>query len=704
MIRSPLRFGLLAFATVVFAQTQPRSTTGGETLQISPSRGPAAKVEKHPLRSLPYTPSLDLNSMDTTADPCVDFYQYVCGGWMKNNPIPPDQASWSVYAKLADENEQFLWGILDEASDTGRARNASVQKIGDYFQACMDEPAIEKLGAAPLETDLSEIAALKSKAELGTYLGQEHLALRGSGMLFGFGSHQDFADSTQVIAIARAGGLGLPDRDYYTKTDPKSQQIRDQYLGHVQRMFELMGDPASMAGSEAKTVMALETALAQKSLTRVQKRDPYSQFHKMDRVQLKALTPDFKWDAYLAQQGLSSVQTFNVSEPEFYREVDRLIQSESLDDWKTYLRWHLAHAWAPFLSMNFQQENFDFYSHTLRGVAVMEPRWKRCVRLVDRDLGEALGQVFVAKTFGPDVKARTVKMTREIEAAMEDDLKDLPWMGPATKQQALAKLHTIVNKIGYPDKWRDYSSLAIVRGDFAGNVRRSAVFESKRELAKIGKPVDRGEWGMTPPTVNAYYNSQMNDINFPAGVLQPPLFDPQMDDAPNYGNTGGTIGHELTHGFDDEGRKFDAQGNLRDWWTTEDAAQFDERIACVREQYAQYIVVDDIHINSKLTSGEDVADLGGTLLAYIAWKNATKGQDLKPIDGFTPDQRFFIGYGQWACENDRPEDLRMHALTDPHSPGKYRVNGIVSDLPQFQQAFGCKPGQPMVRPKMCRVW
>jgi endothelin-converting enzyme/putative endopeptidase len=703
MTRSRLRLGLPAFAILVIAQTQPQSTPGGENLQSSPSGGVTAEVEKHPLRSVPYEPSLNLDSMDRTADPCVDFYQYVCGGWMKNNPIPPDQANWSVYHKLADENQQFLWGILEEASDPGRARNASEQKIGDFFQACMDEPAIEKVGAAPLEAGLGEIAALKSKSELGKYLGQEHLSLRG-GTLFGFGSDQDFADATQVIAFARAGGLGLPDRDYYTKADPKSQRIRDQYVGHVQRMFVLMGDPAGTAAGETKIVMAMETALAQKSLTRVQKRDPYNLFHKMGRVQLKSLTPDFDWDAYLDAQGLAGVKTFNVTEPVFYQEVDRLIQSQSLDDWKTYLRWHLAHAWAPYLSMNFQQENFDFYSHTLRGIAVMEPRWKRCVRLVDRNLGEALGQVFVAKTFGPDVKARTVKMTREIEAAMEDDLKTLPWMGPETKQQALEKLHSIVNKIGYPDKWRDYSSLEIVRGDFAGNVRRSAIFESKRELAKIGKPLDRGEWGMTPPTVNAYYDAQMNDINFPAGVLQPPLFDPRMDDAPNYGNTGGTIGHELTHGFDDEGRKFDARGNLRDWWTKQDAAQFDERIACVQDQYAQYIVVDDIHINSKLTSGEDVADLGGTLLAYIAWKKATEGQDLKPIDGFSPDQRFFIGYSQWACENNRPEDLRMHAMTDPHSPGKYRVNGIVSDLPQFQRAFGCKPGQPMVRQKMCRVW
>jgi endothelin-converting enzyme/putative endopeptidase len=695
---------MLPLAILVLAQTQPQSTPGGEALQTSPSRGPKAQVGKHPLRSLPYTPSLDLNSMDRNVDPCDDFYQYVCGGWMKNNPIPSDQPRWNVYAKLADENQQFLWGILEEASDAGRARNASEQKIGDYFQACMDESAIEKLGATPLQAELGEIAALKSKVDLGQYLGHEDLAMSGGGMLFGFGSNQDFADSTQVIAFADAGGLGLPDRDYYTKTDPKSQEIRGHYLGHVQRMFELIGDPAGAAAGEAKTAMAIETALAEKSLTRVERRDPQNLFHKMDRGQLKALTPDFDWDSYVAAEGLPGVRTFNVTEPAFYREVDRLIQSESLDDWKTYLRWHLVHDRAPYLSLKLQQENFDFYSHTLRGVDVMQPRWKRCVRWVDRDLGEALGQEFVARTFGPDVKAHTVKMTREIEAAMEDDLKNLPWMGPATKQQALEKVHSIVNKIGYPDKWRDYSSLEIVRGDFAGNVRRSAIFESKRQLAKIGKPVDRGEWEMTPPTVDAYYDPQMNDINFPAGVLQPPLFDPRMDDAPNYGNTGGTIGHELTHGFDDEGRQFDAKGNLRDWWTKEDAAQFDKRIACVRQQYAQYIVVDDIHINSKLTSGEDVADLGGTLLAYIAWKNATKGQDLKSIDGFTPDQRFFIGYGQWTCENDRPENLRVGAITNPHSPGMYRVNGIVSDLPQFQQAFGCKPGQPMVRPKMCRVW
>jgi putative endopeptidase len=699
MNRFRVLIGLLVAATILLVQTKPMPK--GEPPQ---SADQTAKGGKHPLNALPYTPSLDLDSMDRTADACVDFYQYVCGGWMKNNPIPPDQANWSVYGKLADENEQFLWGILEEASNPNRDRNASEQKIGDYFQACMDEPAIEKLGAAPLKAGLQEIAALKSTKEFGSFLGQQHQAMRGRGMLIAFGSNQDFANSSQVIAFARASGLGLPDRDYYTKTDAKSQEIREKYFAHVQKVFDLIGDPSDQAAAEAKTVMAIETALATKQLTRVERRDPYKLFHKMGRAELKALTPNFDWDAYLAARGVGGVQTFNVTEPEFYKEVNRLIESESLDFWKTYLRWHLAHAWAPYLPMKFQKENFDFYSHTLQGVKEMQPRWKQCVGWVDRDLGEAMGQVFVAKTFNADTKARTLEMTKQIESAMEDDLKDLPWMGPETRRQALEKLHSIINKIGYPDQWRDYSSLDIVRGDFAENIRRSSIFESKRQLAKIGKPVDRGEWGMTPPTVNAYYNAQMNDINFPAGVLQPPLFDPKMDDAPNYGNTGGTIGHELTHGFDDQGRKFDAQGNLRDWWRKEDAAQFEERIACVREQYAQYVVVDDIHINSKLTSGEDVADLGGTLLAYIAWKKATQGQDLKSIDGFTPDQRFFIGYSQWACENNRPEDLRLHAMTDPHSPGKYRVNGIVSDLPQFQQAFGCKAGQPMVRPKMCRVW
>lgn len=657
-----------------------------------------------PTTALPYTPSLDIPSMDKSADPCVDFYQYTCGGWMKNNPIPADQAGWSVYGKLAQDNQRFLWGILEELARKTDARTPTQQKIGDYFAACMDEPAVEKLGTAPLKPLLEQIAAVKTKQELAALLAREHLSNVTGGLFFNFGSDQDFADSSQVIAFATDGGLGLPDRDYYTKTDAKSEEIRQKYLVHVQNMLKLLGDSADAARHEAQTIMAMETALAKASLTRVEQRDPHNLFHKMDRKGLQALTPGFDWDIYLKTVGVPDVNTFNVTQPKFYQELNRQFQDNSLDDIKTYLRWHIASANAPYLSSPFVQENFDFYSRTLRGVQQLPPRWKRCVRQVDHFLGEALGQEFVNRTFTAGTKKDALQMTRRIEQAMEDDIKEITWMGPETKKQALEKLHAVVNKIGYPDKWRDYSSVEIRRDDYLGNVQRSVIFESKRELAKIGRPLDRGEWGMTPPTVNAYYNPQMNDINFPAGVLQPPLYDPKLDDAPNYGNTGGTIGHELTHGFDDEGRQFDAKGNLRDWWTENDSKEFEKRGQCVVDQYAQYVIVDDIKINSKLTEGEDIADLGGLILAYAAWKSAAKDQHLDKRDGLSPDQRFFIGYAQWACENERPENLRVSAITNPHSPGKYRVNGLVINIPEFQQAFSCKAGQPMVRKDRCRVW
>jgi len=665
---------------------------------------PVVVVDDKPVTALPYTPSLDVPSMDKSADPCVDFYQYTCGGWMKNNSIPPDQAAWSVYGKLTVDNQRFLWGILDELARKTAGRTPTQQKIGDYFGACMDEAAVEKLGAAPLKPALDEIAALKNKKDLAALLGHEHLTNETEGLLFGFGSDQDFSDSNQVIAFAVAGGLGLPDRDYYTKPEPKSEEIRQKYLAHVQKMLELLGDQPATAKREAATIMQIETALAKASLTRVEQRDPHNLFHKMDRKQLQALTPNFDWNTYLKTSGVDQVSTFNVTEPKFYQEMDRQIQSTSLDDLKTYLRWHLVSANAPYLSSKFVKENFDFFSHTLRGVEQLPPRWKKCVRLTDGQLGEALGQEFVNRAFSQETKQSTLKMTRLIEQAMEDDIKQLTWMGPETKKQALEKLHSVVNKIGYPDRWRDYSSVEVRRNDFLGNVHRASMFETRRQLAKIGKPLDRGEWGMTPPTVNAYYNPQMNDINFPAGVLQPPLYDPRLDDAPNYGNTGGTIGHELTHGFDDQGRQFDAKGNLRDWWTKEDGEQFEKRAQCIVDQYAGYTIVDDIKINSKLTEGEDVADLGGLILAYIAWKADTQGKQLENRDGFTPDQRFFIGYAQWACENQRPENLRANAITNEHSPGKYRVNGLMVNIPEFQQAFSCKAGQPMVRENRCRVW
>ncbi len=655
-----------------------------------------------PLSSLPYTPSLDAPAMDKSVNPCVDFYHYACSGWIKNNPIPPDQASWDVYAKLQEDNERFLWGLLEQAAKAGPDRNEVQREIGDYFYACMDETTVNRLGAAPLKPGLERIAALKSMRDLPAYLGRQHLT--SGNMIFRFGADQDFENSNNVIAFASAGGLGLPDRDYYTKTDAKSEETRQKYVEHVARMFQLIRESPQAAAADAKIVMDIETSMAKASLTRVEMRDPYKLFHKMTPEQLQALTPGFQWRDYLGASAAPPISVFNVTQPEFFKELNVLFKSHNLDDWKTYLRWHLAHSEAPYLSDPFVEANFDFYSKYLRGVQQMRPRWKRCVGLVDRELGEALGRVFVEQAFPPEMKQRTLAMTKQIESAMESEIEQLPWMSAPTKQRALEKLHAVVNKIGYPDKWRDYSSIKIECGDFLGNVERADIFEARRELAKIGKPVDRSEWGMTPPTVNAYYNPQMNDINFPAGVLQPPLYDPKMDDAPNYGNTGATIGHELTHGFDDEGRQFDAHGNLKDWWTAEDAKQFQERADCVSSQYSQYTIVDDIKINGKLTMGEDVADLGGTLLAYLAWKHAAAGQNPQPVDGFTPDQRFFIGMAQWACGDERPENKRMNAITDPHSPDEYRINGVVSNMPEFANAFSCKLGQPMVRAKPCKVW
>jgi endothelin-converting enzyme/putative endopeptidase len=692
-MRLPLAvLAALAIATTAAAQGAATAT-------------PAATAKK-PLSALPYTPSLDVTAMDRTADPCVDFFQYSCGGWNKKNPIPPDQARWDVYGKLTDDNAQFLWGLLEEAAKPAPGRDGATQKIGDYFASCMDAPAIETLGATPLKGDLDAIAALSSKDALAPLLGRLHLGTDSAGMLFGFGSEQDFKNSSQVIGIAVAGGLGLPDRDYYTKDDAKSQETRKRYAEHVTKILALLGTPEAAAKKDAETVMRMETALAKASLSRVDKRDPYKIYHRMRRGELQALMPSFRWADYLRAIGQPALDDVNVTEPEFYKQVEKTLKTESLPDLKTYLRWQLAHNRARYLSSPFVDENFAFFSSYLRGVKEQQPRWKRCVAWVDRDLGEALGQVFVRKAFPPERKASTVEMVRQIEGAMEQRIKDLPWMGAATKQQALAKLHGMANKIGYPDKWRDYTALEVRRGDFVGDVDRAVRFESRRQLEKIGKPVDKGEWGMTPPTVNAYYNPLMNDMNFPAGVLLPPLYDTKIDAAPNYGNTGTTIGHELTHGFDDEGRQFDAQGNLRDWWTEKDAAEFEKRASCISDQYAQYTVIDDIKLNSKLTLGEDVADLGGTILALQAWRNATANQRLAPAEGLTPDQRFFVGFAQWACGAERQESKRANAITIPLSPLEYRISGVVVNMPEFAAAFSCKQGQPMVKDadKVCRVW
>ncbi len=672
------------------------------------SAAPAAKAER-PATEFPYTPGLDVTAMDRSADPCVDFYQYACGGWMKNNPIPADQARWSVYGKLAQDNRRYLWGILEDLAKRQDGRSVSQQKIGDYFGACMDERAIEARGAEPLKPYFDQIAGLRSQRDLPRVLAKLHLALADQGLYFGFGSSQDYGDSSRVIAFAVAGGLGLPDRDSYLKTDQRSKDIRAKYVAHIANTFKLLGDTPEQAQREAARVMEIETALAKASLSRVDKRDPYKLFHKVDVKGLQALTPGFDWQAYLDELGQGKQTTFNVTEPAFFKALGQMWKSGDIASTRTYLRWHVARTMSPALASNFDNEHFDFFSKTLRGVQQQPPRWKRCVALVDRQLGEALGQEFVSRAFSPALKAKSLHMTRQIEDAMKKDIESLDWMSADTKKKAQEKLAAIVNKIGYPDKWRDYSAYDVKAGDFAGNVVRGNMFEQRRDLAKIGKPLDRSEWGMTPPTVNAYFNPQMNDINFPAGVLQPPLFDPKMDDAPNYGNTGGTIGHELTHAFDDEGRQFDANGNLKDWWTKKDAKAYEERAQCIVDQYAQYTVVDDIKINSKLTLGEDIADLGGLILGWMAWKEEMasmpqQAQPAQPREGLTPEQRFFIGNAQWACENDRPENLRVTAMTDPHSPGKFRVNGLVVNMPQFQQAFQCKAGQPMVKEKRCRVW
>jgi endothelin-converting enzyme/putative endopeptidase len=641
--------------------------------------------------------------MDRSVDPCVDFYQYSCGGWQQKNPIPPDQTSWSVYGKLYQDNLQYLRVLLEEAA-AAKDRDPATQKIGDFYGSCMNETLVEQLGAKPMQPDLTAVQSLKDRKQLAALFAR--LQLQGVSVLFDFGPMQDPDDSDSMIVGIDQGGLGLPDRDYYLKDDAKSKETRERYLQHVQKMFELLGDSPDVARKNAATVMGMETSLAKASLTRVERRDPYKLKHKMTVSDLYKIAPDFDWNVFFSTSSVPDFKILNVSWPDFFKDVDSQIKSASLEDWQTYIRWHIAHSRAPFLSSAFVDENFEFYRKYLRGATELQPRWKRCVQYVDGNLGEALGQVYVRKTFGPELKASTVEMTRQIEDAMALRIQQLDWMSPATKQQAIVKLKAVRNKVGYPDKWRDYSSVTIKLDDYYGNDVRATEFEEKRQIAKVGQPVDRSEWDMTPPTVNAYYNPQMNDINFPAGVLQPPLYDPKMDAAPNYGNTGSTVGHELTHAFDDEGRQFDAKGNLKDWWTTQDADQFVKRANCVVDQYGTYVVVDDIKINSKLTEGEDVADLGGTILAYIAWQNAVKGSQLGNQDGLTPDQRFFIGFAQWACENQRPENERVNAVTNPHSPGKYRINGVVVNMPEFGKAFGCKAGQPMVKPddKVCRVW
>lgn len=706
------RFPVLAlsalWACTALAQAPPAASKApGDT--PPPPKAPAHPKPVPPASEGPktapgskITPGFDLAAMDLAAQPCDNFFQYACGTWLKKNPIPPDRSRWGRFDELEERNLAILRDILEKNSKDDPARAAIDQKIGDYYASCMDEPAIDRKGTTPLEPELKRIGGIADLTALSDEVARLHVL--GVNALFNFTSGQDAKDSTQVIGQADQGGLGLPDRDYYFKDDAKSVETRKRYAEHVQKMFELLGRPSDKAAGEAQAVMKIETALAKGALDRVSRRDPVKVYHKMTIQELGAINESFAWPKYFAGVGGPAIRSLNVAEPEFFKQMQTVLRATSLDDWKTYLTWHLVHAEAPLLPAAFVNENFNFYGKLLTGAKELRPRWKRCVSFADNELGEALGRRYVEQTFGAEGKQRTLKMVRALETALGEDIQNLDWMTPATKQKAMEKLHAIANKIGYPEKWRDYSTVKIVRGDALGNSARASTFEFHRQLAKIGKPVDRLEWQMTPPTVNAYYDPQMNNINFPAGILQPPFYDNRADDAVNFGGIGAVIGHELTHGFDDEGRQFDPKGNLRDWWTERDAKEFEKRAGCIADEYSGFTAVDDLHLNGKLTLGENTADNGGVRIAYMALMNTLAGKTVPKIDGFTPAQRLFLGWGQIWCESNTPEIARLMAQTNPHSPGEYRVNGVLRNMPEFGQAFGCTLGQKMTPKDACRVW
>ena len=643
------------------------------------------------------------SSLDKTADPCVDFYQFACGGWVKNNPIPADHPIWSRFGELAERNRAVLRGILEESAKATQ-RTPNEQKIGDYYATCIDEGSINKKGIAVLKPEFDRIGALKDKSALPALLAHFH----GQGVdgVFGFYSGADFKNAKEVIAQADQGGLSLPDRDYYLKDDEKSVELRKQFAEHVANTFKLLGDSPEKATAEAKAVMDIETALAKGSMDRVERRDPEKIYHKLSQQDWQALTPSLSFAKYISELGAPAFTALNVASPDFFKALDTELKTVSLDDLKTYLRWHLVRSQVQALPKAFVDEDFNFYGKTLQGTKELQARWKRCVAAADGDLGEALGQVFVEKYYPPEAKARTLKMVNQLETALHQDISELSWMSEVTKKQALVKLAAIQNKIGYPSKWRDYTALKIVRGDALGNSLRANAFEVHRQLAKIGKPLDKQEWQITPPTVNAYYDPTENDINFPAGILQPPFYDFKADDALNFGGMGAVIGHELTHGFDDQGALFDPEGNLKNWWTPEDEKAFKERTQCIVDEYDQFVAVDDVHVRGKLTLGENTADNGGLRIAYMALMKslADSGKQTEKLDGFTPEQRFFIGWGQIWCQNQTDQMARLLAQNNEHSPGKYRANGVVQNMPEFQKAWGCKAGQPMVRENACHVW
>jgi putative endopeptidase len=666
----------------------------------------AQNASQSPQKTYEPLPGLDKQLMDAKANPCTDFFQYACGNFSKLYPIPNDQSSFGVGTILYEHNQVVLHEILEKAAAGGADRSANEQKIGDYYGSCMDSEAINRDGLKPLQPDLDRINALKSKDELSALLA--HFQLINVNAFLGFGEQQDFKDATKQIAVVDQGGLGLPERDYYFRPGAAAEKTRQEYVQHVTNMLKLMGESESQAASDAKGIMDLETKLAKVSLDITSRRDPEKIYHMMPVSQLSSLAPEFAWSSFIEDSHAPPVTEINVTVPDFFKGLNTILASTDLPTIKTYLRWQLINSIpSEFLPKAFDEEHFSFYGRDLRGQPEQRARWKRCVQSTDDALGEALGQVYVAKEFPPSSKAATLEMVHGIESAMDQDLNTLDWMSDATKARAKEKLHQIADKIGYPDHWRDYSKLTVVRGDAFGNAMRAAEFENRRELAKIGKPVDRGEFGMSPPTVNAYYSSSMNDINFPAGILQPPFYDPKSTDAENYGHGGAIVGHELTHGFDDEGRQFDGKGNLSDWWTPQDAAKFEQKADCEVKEYSSFVAVDDAKVNGKLTLGENTADNGGLRLAYLAFLADAKQKNIdldQKQEGYTPVQTFFIAFGQDWCGDTRPAQLRLQVQTDPHSPRQFRVDGVVQNMREFGEAFGCKEGQPMMPVNACRVW
>jgi len=650
-------------------------------------------------------PGFSIDTIDKAIDPCVDFYQYACGNWIKNAEIPPDQSQWVSFVELHERNLDVEHGILEKAAAGGTSRDAIDQKIGDFYGACMDEKTVDAKGLSAVKPELDRIAAVGDKSALIDEIAHVHLI--GPNPLFNFYSQSDLHNADQVIAYIDQGGLTLPDRDYYIKDDPDQVEKRQRLVEYATQLFTLAGQTPQQAADSAQTVLQIETLLAADSMDRTKRRDPKNRDHKMSRDQAAALGPNFYLNRYFAAVGAPGFTQVNVTNPDFFKQVNGVLESESLEALKTYVSWHVLNAGAPWLSQPFVEANFKL-QQDLTGQKEIQARWKRCINLVDRELGEALGQRYVEVTFGAEGKARMLKMVDALEKSLSEDIHDLSWMSEETKKQAYVKLEAIRNKIGYPDVWRDYSSVVVQRDDLLGNVTRANAFEAKRQIAKIDKPLDRKEWGMTPPTVNAYYSPSFNEIVFPAGILQPPFFDKGMDDGVNFGGIGLVIGHELTHGFDDQGRKFDPQGNLHDWWTEQDGKEFEKRAGCIADEYSNFVAVDDKKLNGKLTLGENTADNGGARIALMALEHMIAddktGKEGQKIDGFTPEQRFFLGFARVWCEKRRPEVARLRVLTDPHSPGKYRVDGVVQNMPEFQKAWGCKAGQPMVAENSCHVW